>query len=115
MPTTEQIRRYLTMFACGPPTTATGVLLNFVFSAGQTQTWFSRHGSQNIGIVVSGSRDMLGSPVVLSRVWERGDATFQLQQNGAGASWSDWVAAYPDATITITTPNGVVTFLSANT
>ena len=109
---TEQQRAYWhSAFACGPPTSFTGTLMSFTFTAGNTQKWYSRRSGENFGVISSGSVVVLGAGFQVDRVWERGSATFQVQQSGG--AWSDWVLEYPDAVFTITTPNGVVTFTVA--
>ena len=110
-PYTEQQRAYWhSAFACGPPTGPT-TLMSFTFTAGNTTNWYSRHGGQNIGTDVSGSRVVLGAGFSISRIWERGSATFQIQQ--IGGAFSDWVPLNPDATFEITTPHGTVTFVAS--
>ena len=89
----------------------TGELCNFTFTAGNTQKWYSRHGGENFGVISSGTPDVRGAGFVISRIWERGENTFQVQQSGG--AFSDWVLIFPNASFIITTPNGVVTYTSA--
>ena len=91
---------------------ATGELLNLTFTAGNTQKWYSRRGGENFGIITSGSVVVLGAGFSIDRIWERGAATFQVQQSGG--AWTDWVLLYPNASFVITHNNGVVTYTVAN-
>ena len=89
----------------------TGQLCRFTFTAGNTQQWYSRSGGAMLGTITSGSPVVLGAGFEINRLYERGSATFQLNQ--AGGSWADWVVIFPNATFEIITPNGTVNFTVA--
>ena len=102
MPSRDQIRRYLTMFACGPPGFA-----DFIVTAGQQGKFWSQHGAESIGTLDSGSVDLPG-PLSVSRLWRSLAQQFTINQNNSGGRWDTFVAAFPDATVEITSRHGHV-------
>lgn len=98
MPSLDQIRRYLTMFACGPPV---GVLVaDFTITVGAGQDWY-REGQSG-----SATGDLEVAPgLTVNRFRHIGSANITLNRAGTLA-WSAWVAANPGYRIEVSTPHG---------
>ena len=108
MPTPEQIHWHLCAAACGPPVGP----FTFTVEAGGSGNFWSQHGGQTVGSVTDGSVSLPGN-IEVSRLWRRLATSFRMNQNGSG-SFVDFLAAYPDATIEMSTPHGDVTLAFAD-
>ena len=89
----------------------TGEVVRALITAGASEKWYSRQGSENIGSLSSDSDVEIASDLIISRIWNvKVSDVFRMNDEGAGHFGDTFSAggAGADATIYFVTPYGDV-------